>query len=102
MVVSAAGVLIKRGVQIAAVGGLYQKLVDSVGIMTARHIRLTAGPLSLCFVTFYESRFLHQIRQEAPPGLPGGPPSREDLRDQQDRSALQSTPGLSAPTPFIL
>jgi large subunit ribosomal protein L31 len=55
------------------------------------------GESALCFHPFYESRFLHQIGQEASPGLPGGPSPRQDLRHQQSRAALQSAPRLIQP-----
>ena len=46
------------------------------------------------FWSLYESCFVHQIREEASPGLPSGPPSWQNLRDQQDRPPLQSASGL--------
>lgn len=33
-----------------------------------------SAPSELCFGAFYESRFLHQVGQEASPGVPGGSP----------------------------
>lgn len=37
----------------------------------------------MCFEPFYESRFLYQICEEAPPRVPSGSPPWQDLRDQQ-------------------
>src|ERR1043166_9527800 len=49
---------------------------------------------ALCFGLFYESRLLHQIGQEASPGLSGRAAQGQDLRHQQGRAALQGAPRL--------
>src|SRR5258708_13946952 len=58
---------------------------------------LTGVAAGIFFLRFYESRLLHQIRQEAPPGLPGRAPQGQDLRHQQSRAALQGASGLINP-----
>jgi hypothetical protein len=62
---------------------------------TRRNNSVDRGRGELCFGAFYESSFLHQIRQEAPPGVSGGASQRQDLRHQQSRAALQGAPRLT-------
>lgn len=55
--------------------GLSGSVVKRGHFKTAHYpadISVDRGGARLCFHAFYESRFLHQIRQEASPGLPGG------------------------------
>jgi large subunit ribosomal protein L31 len=42
----------------------------------------------------YESCIVHQVAQDTSPRLPSGSPQGARLRDQQDQSPLQSTPGI--------
>jgi hypothetical protein len=49
----------------------------------------------------HEDSQFAKVAEVAPPGLPSDPPSRPDLRHQQDQPPLQGAPGLIERTPPV-